>query len=55
MLRLERNPGRMLAEVAEEKKAWKKEKTTFMNISVNENMVESTLGIVVVHAVLWKF
>ena len=34
----------MFTEVAEEKKAWKKEKTTFMNISVNEKMVESTVG-----------
>ena len=40
----------MLTEVAEEKKAWKNEKTTFMNISVDENMVGSTLGIVMVHA-----
>ena len=45
----------MLTEVAEEKKAWKKEKTTFMNISVDENMVESTLGMFMVHAVLWEF
>ena len=29
---LERNPGRILTEVAEEKKAWKNEKTTLKNI-----------------------
>ena len=29
---LERNPGRILTEVAEEKKAWKNKKTTLKNI-----------------------